>query len=305
MMLHDLLSVSSLSHWNDHLRDLDTELQQLAPALANHLWQSTAFAAAAGLLTLALRRNSARTRHWIWLAASLKFLLPFALLSGIAAHFAAPKAAAPAPPAVYYAVDDFSEPFTTPAAPPESFAATPVSESPVVRPEIHLGDWLPLAFAAVWVTGFFAVLAVWTVRWLRVARTIRFAETLETGREIELLRGLEQKGGLRKPVRAVLAESAMEPGIFGIFQPVLVWPAGISERLDDAHLEAILAHEVCHVRRRDNLLAALNMLVEAVFWFHPLVWWMGARLVAEREHACDEEVLTLCARSHGSTRRAF
>jgi uncharacterized protein (TIGR03435 family) len=129
-----------------------------------------------------------------------------------------------------------------------------------------------------------------------VARTIRCAAALEHGREIELLRGLEQKGGLRRPVRAVLAESAMEPGIFGLFRPVLVWPAGISERLDDAHLEAILAHEVCHVRRRDNLLAALNMLVEAVFWFHPLVWWMGARLVAEREHACDEEVLALCAR---------
>jgi len=56
-------------------------------------------------------------------------------------------------------------------------------------------------------------------------------------------------------------------------------------------LEAIFAHELCHVRRRDNLAAAIHMLVEAIFWFHPLVWWLGARLVAERERACDEEVL--------------
>jgi TonB family protein len=58
-------------------------------------------------------------------------------------------------------------------------------------------------------------------------------------------------------------------------------------------VEAILAHEVQHVRRRDNLAAAMHMFVEAIFWFHPLVWWLGARLVEERERACDEAVLRL------------
>jgi TonB family protein len=73
----------------------------------------------------------------------------------------------------------------------------------------------------------------------------------------------------------------------------LLWPAGISQHLQDAHVEAILAHEVQHVRRRDNLAAAMHMVVEAIFWFHPLVWWLGARLVEERERACDEAVLLL------------
>jgi hypothetical protein len=72
------------------------------------------------------------------------------------------------------------------------------------------------------------------------------------------------------------------------------WPHAIATRLEDTHLEAVLAHEVCHVRRRDNLTAALHMVVEAVFWFHPLVWWLETRLVEERERACDEEVLELC-----------
>ena len=88
-------------------------------------------------------------------------------------------------------------------------------------------------------------------------------------------------------------QDSLEPGIFGIVRPVLVWPAGISEHLTGAHLEAIIAHEVCHVRRRDNLAAAIHMVVEAIFWFHPLVWWLGARLMEERERACDEEVLQL------------
>jgi len=58
-------------------------------------------------------------------------------------------------------------------------------------------------------------------------------------------------------------------------------------------LDALVAHELCHVRSRDNLAAAVHMLVEAIFWFHPLVWWIGRRLVDERERACDEEVLLL------------
>jgi uncharacterized protein (TIGR03435 family) len=58
-------------------------------------------------------------------------------------------------------------------------------------------------------------------------------------------------------------------------------------------LAAIVAHELCHVRRRDNLTSALHMCVEAVFWFHPLLWWLGGRLLAERERACDEQVLLL------------
>ena len=83
----------------------------------------------------------------------------------------------------------------------------------------------------------------------------------------------------------------IEPGVFGLFRPVLLLPEGIRERLSAEHLGEILAHELCHVRRRDNLAAAAHMLVEAVFWFHPLVWWVGARLVEERERACDEEVV--------------
>ena len=80
--------------------------------------------------------------------------------------------------------------------------------------------------------------------------------------------------------------------------PVLLWPEGLSEKLDDAHLEAVIAHELCHVRRRQHLMATIHMLVEAAFWFHPLVWWLGARLIDERERACDEEVLQRGSERH-------
>src|ERR1700728_2892509 len=61
---------------------------RMTEALSNHLWQSTLFGAMAGLLTLVLRKNHARVRYWLWLAASVKFLVPFALLVALGNHFA-------------------------------------------------------------------------------------------------------------------------------------------------------------------------------------------------------------------------
>ena len=83
----------------------------------------------------------------------------------------------------------------------------------------------------------------------------------------------------------------LEPGVVGLRRPVILLPEGIDSYLTADQFAAVLAHEVCHVRRRDNLTAAMHMLVEAVFWFHPMVWWIGARLVATREQACDEHVV--------------
>ncbi|PYV44632.1 MAG: hypothetical protein DMG06_05710 [Acidobacteria bacterium] len=96
---------------------------------------------------------------------------------------------------------------------------------------------------------------------------------------------------LEAPIRVISSPTLIEPGLFGIFRPVLLLPDGIADRLTPAQFQAILAHELCHLRRRDNLAAATHMVVEAIFWFHPLVWWIGARLIEERERACDEEVL--------------
>src|SRR5467141_4767179 len=65
-------------------------------------------------------------------------------------------------------------------------------------------------------------------------------------------------------------------------------------------MESIVADDLCHVRRRDNLATVIHTAVEVVFWFHPLVWWLGARMMEERERACDEEVL-----ESGSDRQVY
>ena len=85
----------------------------------------------------------------------------------------------------------------------------------------------------------------------------------------------------------------MEPGVFGVVRPALLLPASLFERLTPGQLNAVIAHELYHVRRRDNLVAAFHMFVETVFWFHPMVWWIGRRMVEERERACDDAVLSM------------
>jgi uncharacterized protein (TIGR03435 family) len=110
-------------------------------------------------------------------------------------------------------------------------------------------------------------------------------------RRIRLLIRASFSTDIAAPVEIRASPGLMEPGVVGWIRPLLLLPQGIAERLSPSEMNAILAHELCHVRRRDNLLASIHMIVEAIFWFHPLVWWIGARLIEERECACDEDVV--------------
>jgi bla regulator protein BlaR1 len=256
----------------------------LGAPLANHLWQSTFFAAVSGLLTLLLRKTDAHSRYLLWLLASLKFLVPFSVLAALGGHLSWTRVS-PAPPAEFVTVlQGFSQPFTAVKPAPNNVSAT----SAVLTLLVHA---LPELLLLLWSVGFVAVLFYWWSRMRCITAAVCDAKAVQSGREFSALSRSQQNAGVRRQIRLVVSNSALEPGILGIFRPTLILPAGISARLSDAQLGAILTHELCHVRRRDNLAAALHMLVEALFWFHPLVWWLGTRLVDERERACDEEVL--------------
>jgi uncharacterized protein (TIGR03435 family) len=251
--------------------------------LANHLWQSTLFAAIAGLLTLILRKNRAQVRYWLWFAASVKFFVPFSLLITLGSHLQPAKTPAVSAAEFFSMASQISQPF---ASPRFNGPAAPGASAPALMMRV-----LPVFLFVAWFGGFAAVLAFWWRRWRSVRARLRGAPPAAAGREFEALRRLERDAGVPNQIALILSDSTLEPGIVGLVRPMLVMPEGISDRLSDAQLETIIAHELSHVRRHDNLASALHMLVEAVFWFHPMIWWIGARLVDERERACDEEVL--------------
>jgi bla regulator protein BlaR1 len=239
--------------------------------ILTHLLESTLFAAAVWLTTLSLRRNHARTRHALWMAASVKFLIPFSLLVALGSQTIR-RAAAPAPPPQmrFMMVD---------ASPDLHIASQPKTDRPAAI--VHR-DWLPQVMWVVWFGGCAGLLIRWRKRWHSAAVNLRESTPWKQPPVFPWMPA---------PVRS--SPSIVEPSVFGVFRPVLVVPAGIEEHLSAEQLQAVFAHELCHIRHRDNLAAAVHMLVEAVFWFHPLVWWMSARLVDERERACDEEVVQL------------
>jgi len=227
--------------------------------ILNHLLQSTLFAAAVAVANMMLRRNSPRLRYWLWLGASIKFLVPFSWLVSLGATVQLP-------------LDTPS--FHAVTVEQISTAFAPVSVFPSTATPDTIFRW-PLALTAVWAAGGLLLVLRWFLEWHTIRRAARRGTLLP----------------LHLSVAAFSTPSVLEPGVFGVFRPVLLLPEGIGDNLTPHQFDAVLTHELRHVRFRDNLTAALHMCVETLFWFHPLVWWIGAQLMAERERDCDEVVL--------------
>jgi bla regulator protein BlaR1 len=245
--------------------------------VGNHLWQSTACVAVAALVAFALRNNGAHVRHAVWLIASLKFLVPFSLLlhlGGALPAWMLPEPAMVRTSGVVTVARDVSvvaervvQPFTADTV--DAVLSSAAVQNPVPVAGVLL---------AVWAIGFLAVVGLRVRGWRRVRAAVRASAPLP----------------LPGPYPVRSAPGLLEPGVVGLWRPVLLLPAGIDRHLSPPQLRAVLEHEFTHIRRRDNLTSALHMVVEAVCWFHPAVWWVGARLVHERERACDEHVLRVC-----------
>ena len=220
----------------------------------DHLWQSTLFAGLIGLLTLAFRTNGAHIRFLLWLTASLKFLVPFSLIVGAGKILNTPAHPAVTPwPAM---LDDFM---------------APTHAMKTAAPGWHFETILWLT----WACGVAVVLLCWTLQGLKLRAALKASSAIQ----------------IEAPIKVRSSPALFEPGLLGFFRPILMLPNGIVDHLTPKQLDLVLAHELSHWRRRDNLTAAIHMVVEALFWFHPLVWWIGRQLVVERERACDEQVL--------------
>jgi len=227
--------------------------------LLDHLWQSTLFAGGAWLLALVLLRNPARLRFRLWFAASLKFLIPFAALSAVGQTLS--RLFPATVPRLVLEIQPTAEKLSAPAR--------------ALAVQQHAGFNLVPLLVGIWLAGFAAVLGSRLIRWLGLRAVVRQARDLN----------------LPSPLDAKASNSLLEPGLVGIVKPVVLLPEGLMARLSKAERDAILAHELAHHSRGDNVTAAVHMMVEALFWFYPPVWLIGARLIAERERACDESVL--------------
>src|SRR5215831_8397325 len=164
-------------------------------AIAAHLWQSTLFGVTAALLTLVFRASQARVRYWIWLTASLKFLLPFALLTSLGSHihirtpFSVQEIATTSL-VVSHTLGYFSHPVLSYVAPGSASSRPTVS--------------LDLLILAVWGCGVFSLALIRLRGWRRIRRVLR--ASLATNIPV--------------PVEVRLSPGLSEPGVVGFIRPV-------------------------------------------------------------------------------------
>ncbi len=240
----------------------------LFPFVFDHLWQTTVFALLAVIVVSALRGAPAKARHSVWLIAFAKFLIPTASVAFLAG------------------VVGIGIPQTL------SSLLWFMSKSPDLglgiasEPhDLYLIGW------TVWLIGTLVLGGRWFLRHSRCSSAARSGRELDFGREREALRRARLLLGFQGEAKLIASRQVGVPSVWGVLRPVILLPVRITDHLDDEELNAVILHELAHVARRDNLIGNLTMAVCCLLWFHPLIWWMDRRLLAERERACDELVV--------------
>ena len=181
-------------------------------SLVSHLWQSTIFAGLVWLAALALRHNGARVRYWLWVAASLKFLVPFSWLVTLGAQFEWRTGPAIAQPAAAFVIDQV--------------LASSVLAPSIARDVAPSSSIVPWVAGIVWLAGLAAVCLWWWRQWMPVRAARRGAVRLSI--DSSALRGLT----------VMSSPMTMEPGVVGVWQPVLLVPDGLLDQLTTAQRDA-------------------------------------------------------------------
>ncbi len=236
--------------------------------------------AALGLLWR--HRISPAFRSVLWIAVGIRLLLPVAPPSSLSifnllpdsptAMATAPQSPERLPVDAIGAASSVPEPFLTEGR---------ENRSPG-------GRWL----AVLWLLGFAGILGVAFSRQIRARRWVGGLPEVGDARLHASLRWCALRAGI--PSRLVLVEcpQVTTAAVFGDFRAThVVVPVGFGTHYSEAEARGIFLHELAHVRRRDLLWNWMTLLVQALHWFNPLVWWAGRQFRAERELICDRLAL--------------
>ena len=247
--------------------------QALSVALVDFVWQGLWIAFGLWAILLLLKDRSPRARY----AASAIALAAMAMLPLVTALLA------------YRAHS----------------AGQPVSGWTQVIPEAVIGAstagmrsfdwsaWLERWALPAWALGvlLFSIRLVWSAR--RISQLRRQSTTPEAAL-LALAARLAERMHLARPARVLITQAADCPSVAGWVRPVVLLPAATLVGLTPQQLEAILAHELAHIRRYDYLFNMLQSIVETLLFYHPAVWWVSSRMRRERELCCDDMAVAAC-----------
>lgn len=267
------------------------ETQAVTWALLQFVWQGAAVGAITAVVLFALRRCAADVRYVVAsISMALMFTLPVVTGAQRYASLARDRS-------VSASTADSSAAFPLPAN--ASFASTssrPAAYATVSPRARAKAAGVPLA--SMLLIGWLAGVASLTLRlltgWIWMQRTRSHGvRPVEPAWEWTLARLARS---LHVTRRIALFESTRVdvPTVIGWLKPVVLLPASALSALSPDQLEAILVHELAHIRRHDYLVNLLQTLVETLLFYHPAVWWVSRRIRIERENCCDDLAVALC-----------
>lgn len=275
--------MSTITHWIDP--GLATAMGW---ALLHSFWQGAAIALtlAAGLILA--RRQPPAVRYRLCVSAMAALLLAFA---GTFAWIYQPSGEGTAPMPAHEVTLFFTE--VQEALPAAHAPATEIAATD--HPAVFLNyfeQYLPLLVSG-WLLGVLLLS-------LRMLGEMAYIQHLRHYRcrqpdavWLEKLGRMQQQMGIRRPVGLLETRRIHGPMVVGVLKQVILLPAGLLSGLPPEQIEAILAHELAHVRRHDYLANLLLSLIEVLLFFNPLMWWISRKARAEREHACDDLALEM------------
>jgi beta-lactamase regulating signal transducer with metallopeptidase domain len=251
-----------------------TLVDTLGWALIHSLWQCAAIGILFAAVNVALRRAS----------ANLRYILSYSAL------LAMPTAAV----ATFFAL--FNHQDLSVAVPPSMPLLSRIATDHLTSPTLPLSNPLPYLTIVVWfwLAGVVAM-SVWSATgWFIAQRLKRRSKHVLPEIWQSRLAALAGQLGIRRGIRLCESTLAQVPAVIGWIRPVILIPAGALINLSAQELEAVLAHELAHIRRFDYVANLLQSAIEALMFYHPAMWWIAKRIRAERENCCDDLAIAAC-----------
>lgn len=285
--------------------------QAVGWALLHFVWQGTLIAALTAVALAALRTTAADVRYVVsTIALSLMLTMPMMTatqswrapgtapdLSRGTAAACKGAAAAGCESASIRQIDERAG--ASPLSPGRPFAAAADSEAVAIPPgmgvlnAIMFEAWLPLLVFG-WLCGVAALSLRLMSGWLWVQRMKSHGTAPAADGWQATATRLSRRLHIGRRVRLLESTLVEVPTVIGWLKPAILLPASALAGLTPQQLEAILAHELAHIRRHDYLVNLLQTLVETLLFYHPAVWWLSRRIRMERENCCDDLAVSLC-----------
>jgi beta-lactamase regulating signal transducer with metallopeptidase domain len=269
--------------------------QAIGWALVQFVWQGTGVGLLSAFALFALRRSAADVRYVV-ASIGLALMLTLPIVTGVQKYQALGQEAnagvlpAPvhsAPEAVAFRATEATGESSRQVAPKDATAESGLFDRLRAEPVLP-------GLMVVWLVGVSLLSLRLLTGWLWAQRLRTRGVTAADETLCRVTARLARRLHIARAVSLLQSTLVDVPTVIGFLAPVVLLPASALAGLTPQQIEAILAHELAHIRRHDYLVNLLQTLVETVLFYHPAVWWLSRRIRIERENCCDDLAVSLC-----------